>query len=382
MTIPARALQPVNGRYEVRITEELSEVSYLDQVQLFTLDHPSSKEVFTNEKFKGPPYPEFRLYEVPRRIYPASARDDDNHDVLPSLLKRDQKYPDQFPRTELGVAKLHTLELDFPKTGGDAVLLANGWVDWPDGSTFRAVSQESKGGLVMPYLQIQDASGRWITVNGEDMGMPAGKPKTIAVPLHFLSSSRKLRIVTSLCVYWDEIFLSETAGPAEARQQQLPMLSADLHFRGFSESLIDPLRKQPDTFLYNHIETTSFWNPTPGFYTRYGDVGELTENIDDRLVIMGSGDELRLLFDASQLATLPPGWTRDFLLKVDGWAKDRDPNTAFSQTVEPLPFHAMSRYPYPSTEHFPQDELHRRYQRDYNTRPALRLVRPLQGGSQ
>jgi hypothetical protein len=42
----------------------------------------------------------------------------------------------------------------------------------------------------------------------------------------------------------------------------------------------------------------------------------------------------------------------------------------------------MSRYPYPSTEHFPQDELHRRYQRDYNTRPALRLVRPLQGGSQ
>jgi hypothetical protein len=381
VTIPARALQPVNGRYEVRITEELSEVSYLDQVQLFTLDHPSSKELFTNEKFKGPPYPEFRLYEVPRRIYPASARDDDNHDVLPSLLKRDQKYPDRFPRTELGVAKLHTLELDFPKTGADAVLLANGWVDWPDGSTFRAAAQESKGGLVMPYLQMQDASGRWVTVN-EDMGMPAGKPKTIAVPLHFLSSSRKLRIVTSLCVYWDEIFLSETAAPAEVRQQQLALLSADLHFRGFSQSIIDPLRKQPDTFLYNHVETASFWNPTPGFYTRYGDVRELTDNVDDRLVIMGSGDELRLLFDASQLAPLPSGWTRDFLLKVDGWAKDRDPNTAFSQTVEPLPFHAMSRYPYPSTEHFPQDELHRRYQRDYNTRPALRLVRPLQGGSQ
>jgi tetratricopeptide (TPR) repeat protein len=376
VTIPARALQPVNGRYEVRITEELSEVSYLDQVQLFALDHPSGKEVFTNEKFKGPPYPEFRLYEVPRRIYPTWARDDDNHDVLQSLLKRDQKYPDQFPRTELGVAKLHTLELDFPKTGPDAVLLANGWVDWPDGSTFRAASQESKGGLVMPYLQMQDASGRWVTVN-EDMGMPAGKPKTIAVPLHFLSSSRKLRIVTSLCVYWDEMFLSETAGAAETRQQQLAMLSADLHFRGFSESVIDPLRTQPDTFLYNHVETASFWNPTPGLYTRYGDVRELAENVDDRLVIMGSGDELRLLFDAQQLAPLPPGWIRDFLLKVDGWAKDRDPNTAFSQTVEPLPFHAMSRYPYPSTEHFPQDELHLRYQRDYNTRPALRLVRPL-----
>jgi tetratricopeptide (TPR) repeat protein len=378
VTIPADALKAVDGHFEVRITEELSEVSYLDQVELFTLDHPSAKEVFTNEKFKGPPYPEFRLYEVPRRIFPVSARDDTGNDVRPLLLARDHKYPDRFPRTELGVAKPHFLELDFGTSApsGDAVLLANGWVDWPDGSTFRAVSQEHKGGLVMPYLQMQDASGQWITVN-EDMGMPAGKPKTIAVPLHFISSSRKLRIVTDLCVYWDEIFLSETAGTAEVHQQQVPLLSAELRFRGFSESHVDPLRKQPDTFVYGHVETFSFWNPTPGLYTRFGDVRELAEKIDDRLIVMGSGDELRLLFDASSLAALPLGWTRDFLLKVDGWAKDRDPNTAFSQTVEPLPFHGMSRYPYPATEHFPDDVDHLRYRREYNTRPALRLLRPL-----
>ena len=378
VTIPAGALVPVDGHYEVRITEELSEVSYLDQVQLFVLDHPSAKEVFTNEKFKAPPYPEFRLYESPRRIYPAAAHDDEGHDVRPALLSRDQKYPDQFPRTELGVAKAHTLELDFANAAnsGDAVLLANGWVDWPDGSTFRAASQERKGGLVMPYLQMQDGSGKWVTVN-EDMGMPAGKPKTIAVPLHFISASRKLRIVTDLCVYWDEIFLSESAGPAEVHQLQMPVRSADLHFRGFSQSVINPARKQPDTFIYNRVEPTSYWNPTPGLYTRYGDVRELTESVDDRPVLMGSGDELRLLFDASSAAELPHGWTREFLLKVDGWAKDRDPNTAYSQTVGPLPFHAMSRYPYPANETFPQDDLHVRYQREYNTRPALRLLRPL-----
>jgi hypothetical protein len=86
----------------------------------------------------------------------------------------------------LGVAAPHTLELDFGKAAPDgrAVLLLNGWVDWPDGSTFRAAAQEVKGGLVMPYLQMQDASGQWKTVN-EDMGMPAGKPKTIAVELRF-----------------------------------------------------------------------------------------------------------------------------------------------------------------------------------------------------
>ena len=35
VSIPGRALKPVNGYYDVRITEELSEVSYLDQVRLF-----------------------------------------------------------------------------------------------------------------------------------------------------------------------------------------------------------------------------------------------------------------------------------------------------------------------------------------------------------
>ncbi|MEP6715952.1 MAG: FG-GAP-like repeat-containing protein [Terriglobia bacterium] len=376
--IPRQALMPVDGHYEVRITEELSEVSYLDQVQLFTLDHPANKEIFTNDKFKGPPFPEFRLYEVPRRIYPVAAHDDSGRDIRPAILARDQRYPDAFPRSELGVAKLHSIDLDFGTAApsGDGVLLANGWVDWPDGSTFRASAQELKGGLVMPYLQMQDASGKWVTVN-EDMGMPAGKPRTIAVPLHFPSASRKLRIATNLCVYWDEIFLSESAGPAEARQTAVPLQSAQLHFRGFSESRVDPARKQPDTYVYDHVDSVSFWNPTPGLYTRYGDVREVISDVDDRLVIMGSGDELRLLFDAAKLTPLPSGWTRDFLLKVDGWAKDRDPNTAYSQTVEPLPFHGMTRYPYPANESFPNDDEHKRYRHDYNTRPALRLLRPL-----
>jgi tetratricopeptide (TPR) repeat protein len=378
VSIPGAALAAVDGRYDVRVTEELSEVSYLDQIQLLAVDHPASTELFTNEKFKGPPYPEFRLFGVERRIYPQSARDDAGRDVLARLLARDQKYPDQFPRSELGVAAPHTLELDFGKAAPDgrAVLLLNGWVDWADGSTFRAAAQAVKGGLVMPYLQMQDAAGQWKTVN-EDMGMPAGKPKTIAVELRFPAASRKVRIVTSLCVYWDEIFLSEGASPVQVEQREIPLLSADLHFRGFSGTRVHPERKQPDTFFYDSVTSNSFWNPTAGLYTRYGDVRELLRDVDDRPVILGSGDEIRLQFSAAPPP--PAGWTRDFLLKVDGWAKDRDPNTAFSASVEPLPFHAMSRYPYPAGEHFPDDAEHRRYRREYNTRPALRLIRPLGG---
>jgi tetratricopeptide (TPR) repeat protein len=384
VSIPGSALSPVNGQYDLRVTEELSEVSYLDQIQLLAVDHPTSTEIFTNEKFKGPPYPDFRLFSVKQRIYPVAARSFESpasasRDVLASLLARDQKYPDQFPRSQLGVAAPHTLELDFGKAAPDgrAVLLLNGWVDWADGSTFRAAAQEFKGGLIMPYLQMQDASGQWKTVN-EDMGMPSGKPKTIAVELRFPSASRKLRIVTNLCVYWDEIFLSEGPSLAQVEPREVPMLSADLHFRGFSRTRVHPDRKQPDTFFYDDVSSNSFWNPTQGLYTRYGDVRELLHDVDDRLVILGSGDEIRLRF-STVLPPPPTGWTRDFILKVDGWAKDRDPNTAFSTSVEPLPFHAMSSYPYPAGEHFPDDAEHRRYRQEYNTRPALRLIRPLQG---
>src|SRR5436309_9850158 len=95
------------------------------------------------------------------------------------------------------------------------------------------------------------------------------------------------------------------------------------------------------------------------------------------MVLVGSGDGLRLRFPASSLSALAPGWRRDFLLLVDGWGKDADANTAFSQSVEPLPFHGMSAYPYPSTERFPDDAVHREYQERFNTRPALRLLRPL-----
>src|SRR5262249_28012311 len=157
--------------------------------------------------------------------------------------------------------------------------------------------QEFKDGLITPRLEMEDAQGNWKVVDG-DMGMPAGKPKTIAVPLHFISASRKVRIVTNLCVYWDESFLSEGESRAGTVERAVPLKSANLHYRGFSETRIHPQRKQPDTFDYNRLAVRTFWNPTAGVYTRYGDVRELLGEVDDRLVLMGSGDEIKMRFDA------------------------------------------------------------------------------------
>jgi Flp pilus assembly protein TadD len=377
--IPGEAMALRNGQYELHITEELAEVSYIDQTQLVAVDHPAAQDLFINERWKSPPYPALKFYGGSRRIHPVAAHDNHGHDVLSRITWKDRTYVDDFRRSELGASELHSLTLDFgraPRSAHRAVLILNGWVDWADGSTFLAASQESKGGLIAPYLQARDASGKWVTIDS-DMGMPDGKPKTIAVEVNFPSDRRELRIVTNLCVYWDEIFLLESSAPPVMRKSFLRAASADLHFRGFSATRIDPARKQPDQFIYSSVTPLSFWNPTPGYYTRYGDVRELLEAVDDRYVIMGSGDEITLRFDAGKLPPLPSGWKRDFLLKVDGWAKDRDANTAFSQTVEPLPFHGMSAYPYPVGEQYPKDTIHRKYRERYNTRPALVLIRPL-----
>jgi len=313
-------------------------------LELQAIDHPTGTEIFTNEKFKSPPFPEDRLYSVRHRIAPASQ-----------------------------VSKDEYLELDFPGAKQDATLFLKGWVDWPDGSTFLARSQQRP--FRFPQLEMQDERGQWQVVN-PDMGMPAGKPKTIAVDLHFISAARKVRVAADLPVHWQEAFLAENTEASNVIRTRIPAAAADLHYRGFSESTIDPRRQQPDTYAYKLATSTPFWNPTPGYYTRFGDVLSLAREIDDRLIVMGSGDELTLRF-TDTLPPLKPGWTRDFLLKVDGWAKDRDANTAHGGTVEPLPFHAMSVYPYPTNEHFPDDEAHAVYRGEYNTRPALRPLRSL-----
>ena len=90
--------------------------------------------------------------------------------------------------------------------------------------------------------------------------------------------------------------------------------------------------------------------------------------------IIAPGDELTMHFDATKLPALPAGWKRSFIFYANGWVKDGDLNTKFSETVEPLPFHGMSGYPYPATEHYPDDAAHRSYLRIYQTRPSQPTV--------
>jgi hypothetical protein len=105
-----------------------------------------------------------------------------------------------------------------------------------------------------------------------------------------------------------------------------------------------------------------------GIYTHYGDVTPLLKAADDKYVIFGSGEEVMLDFDPSTLPALPAGWTRDYFFYANGFVKDMDFYEADGNTVDRMPFHAMKTYPYPDTQHYPDDPRSIEYQLDYNTR--------------
>ena len=110
----------------------------------------------------------------------------------------------------------------------------------------------------------------------------------------------------------------------------------------------DPEHLKPDSFEYAKVMADAPWNPFMGYYTRYGSVDKLVNGGDNRLVVMATGDEMTIRFNGRQLPALRPGWRRDFFLYARGYAKDGEPNTAYSRTVEPLPF-----FEKPSRRNFP-----------------------------
>ncbi len=388
-----------DGNYIFQITDELREVDYLDQVRLIAVDHPAGEEIFANEIYSSEP-PSPALYAVREKHFPVAATDDRGHDVLPLLREADGRYPTEFRRDRiLGLAELHSLTLDLSNPclrrqaalrDRPAALWLKGWVFWTDSNAARALMLTSSLKMVPPYLQVRDPKGEWVTVIS-DMGLPSGTNRTMRVDLtgKFLSKDRHVRILTNLCVYWDQIFFTTDerrlsrdgpAGPAHAGSPPravLPLVSADLHYRGFSTPASDPDHLKPDSFDYVRALGEAPWNPMQGRYTRYGPVRPLLARFDDRLVVMSTGDELTLEFDGRRLPAVKPGWKRSFFLEVSGWAKDGEPNTAFSRTVEPLPYRAMPNYPPPSEERAPKSVAYRRYLSHYETRPAWQLIPPL-----
>ena len=366
-------LRSHRGTLSLRFGEPMEEINYIDQLRLVAVDHPEGTEVYPDERFLSErPFANGSavLASTQRRL-PVAAWGDAGEDVLPLLAHRDHEYVRDFKNLSYaGFANEHILTLDLGAWSPERPLrlFLSGFIEYFSASSMYAAWQ---AGLAPqpPTVEAQLPDGSWKKII-DDMGFPAGLPRTIVVDLSgkLPPQTTRIRIRTNLQIYWDQVLVdNEANAPQSTRQTELSLASASLAFRGYPRQ-IDGKTPGDLTYDYQAISTTGPFQWQRGNYTRYGTVTPLLQAKDDQFVIFGSGEEIDAEFSDTALPTLPTHWKRDYFFYADGFVKDMDFYEALPFTVSQMPFHGMSTYPYPKNEHYPETGNTLDYRLDWNDR--------------
>ena len=381
-------LVPRDGYYDIRVTAELWEVYYYDYLSLMPVDHPEGTEIFVDERFVVPPAKlGFTTVATPKPI--KQAIDDHGEDVTALVSARDGKALDNFGRGQYqGLTRDHYVEVDLgddAPTSGPLYLIAHGSIHDTESSLNVALTQGPRWRAKAMSVEVPDGQGGW-KVAQENLGFPAGRKKTVLFNLTDIfvpGTPRRVRLRTNLEIYWDHLEWAVGLPDAPLKMVRLAPSVVDLHYRGYSV-IHRPDAGAPEIPDYNKLMSSKqVWRDLEGYYTRHGDVTELVQSIDDRYVIVASGDEMSLRFP--EQPPPPAGWVRDYIIMGDGWIKDGDYNSTHSRTVLPLPHHAQSEYETKPGkledewvyQRFPDDwkKYHTRYVAPDVFRNALRYTR-------
>jgi hypothetical protein len=295
------------------------------------------------------------LYELGKRdtIYtvsknprmPISAINGEGEDVLSEIAYLDGVYTIghefQYDVLELDLGNLSEAET--------IKLVVAGITDYSDGKTQGEWAEQFWNKprvkpFPPPYMEVKAANGSWISVpDNRQFPLVDVTADSFVVDLTglFPTNNYSLRIYSFFDVQFDYIGVDTTS------QQEVIVQTIEPTFA--------KLEQITDT---NSISS--------GFFTRYGDVTQLVLSPDDEFVIGRQGDSIHLKFDANELNPISEGMERDYFFFACLWFKvDGLPYLPF--TVDPLPFHNMSSFPYPDTENYPY-EAHATYLKEYNTR--------------
>jgi hypothetical protein len=202
--IGGNELVPRDGYYDLRITAELWEVYYYDQLALLTVDHPAGTDIFVDERFVIPPAKlAITTVETPHKI--AHAVDDSGNDVTDIVGALDGKYLDNFGRGRYqGVVRDHYIEVDLGEDARKGPLWLIAKADAPTDSSINvAISQ---GQDVHPQAlsmksPMARAAGLWPTKPG--LSCRAKKICLFDLASAFRPGTpRRLRLRTNLEIFW------------------------------------------------------------------------------------------------------------------------------------------------------------------------------------
>jgi hypothetical protein len=230
--------------------------------------------------------------------------------------------------------------------------LADPYYEWID--SFKEAASKglvSNGTEIMPapYLEVKVANGSWIRVQ-KDIPLPADyRARTYTVDLTGIFPEDVIDYQIRFNNFWNVTY---------------DYIGIDITPQ--AEVSVKTLNPASATFeqLWTTLSTSS------GAFTRYGDVTPLLLKADDMYVIGRQGDQVVMQFSTADLEAPSEGMERDYFFVVACWFKD-PPGAwgyGFDFTVDPLPFIAMSGFPYTNVESYPYDAAHLAYLQQYNTR--------------
>jgi Flp pilus assembly protein TadD len=359
---------PKDGRYTVQLTEELREILYLDEAKLGWVDIEANAEAHSTSKLvPRQPFPRHELRILSGRIPLRAAQAGDGTDLTATLDREDgQRFSPRLRAPQLrGLAESTSVLLDFgPLAGSPELTLAlSGWLRFGGGMANIAGSHDPELPFPFPQLEAETAPGQWQPLQNVVVGVPAGRTKTILVPLggHLPPGTQRLRMTYAFELHWDRIALFQKNRSAEVGT--LRPTSTDLHWHGYGEfAAMGP--SDPLTPLHENVQQRPPWRITPsGWATRYGAVDPLIAAEDNGVVTVAAGDELTLSFAADALPKIPSGHQRRFFLWTVGWNKDADYHVAAGDRIEPLPWHGMddARHGQEPRPAFASDALHQHF---------------------
>ncbi len=349
---------PTDGVYDMKVREVIPESDYFDQAKLVLVDVPQGYGVLNQWSwtyaFNQVPDEDFMTIHDP--MAPISATDNYGNDVLPQVSAKDGVPVPVYNRMQNPI----TLDFGSIENPQYAKLIVTGWGEY---SAYPKLTPQH-------YLLVQtkNANGTWVTRKA--FGGFIGDSRTIVYNLSGIleANDTLMRIIapsapTTINMV-DQVLLDDSP-PVNYTVTYVDPSDATLQWGG-STSYDYPTVDHRNTNVTDDHGPAIPNDLMYGNFTKYGDVLPLLSSSDDQFVVMRSGDELHLQFnDAPKI----DGTDRYvFLLADDMYSIKSSINGFIRDSVDPLPFHGMSAYPYPANESYPDDSAHQDYMAEWNTR--------------
>lgn len=372
--IPGSALEIVDGRVRLAVTEELRETAYVDRLELCFVDHPADLEAYLDESTRRGRYDSLQLQLVEKGtavpLHKITLADGTDVSALAAQVDGQYLHGYTERRTQWGGwVDPYTFDMVLAKPATS--LLFSGRIAWFNSTVVYSLWQHGRT-WQNPKLEIVQADGS-TTPLVANVGLPAGMDRTLVCTFPRLEAGTTIRFTGQHRFLWDRILSTPavTTHPIESfpheapngvQARVTPVVSAVLGHHGYSATRGDRGRHEQG-YDYRETAPDDSFGRTVGLATRYGNVQPLLTNHDDQLVVLVAGDGMEVEFEVPPISQ----GTRTYFLRVSGWAKEDGYHVKTGHTIGPLPVRGMKQYP-PKPSEIPSTDSYRAYLDEYQTR--------------